>query len=428
MKKKAVALIDCNSFYASCEQAFDAHLTRKPVIVLSNNDGCIVALTQEAKQFGLKRGQPAFQSKEIIKRHNVQVFSSNYSLYADMSARVMSVLRQFSPRVEVYSIDEAWLDLSDRESGDLAEYGRAIKARIWQYVGLPVSVAVAPTKCLAKVAMEAVKHDEAYDGVLDITRSPEQALDILLDQVAIEDVWGIGSKYTLFLNNYGILTAKHLRDADQKWVRRYLTVVGERIVLELRGIPCLPVEPGPAPPRQEIMCSKTFGRDITSLDELTEAVATYTARAAEKLRQQDSLAGAMTVFIRTNSFKADEPQYSNSFSLHLPYATSFTPDLIDQALRALAAMYRDGYRYKKAGVYLHKITPRDAVQPDLFGEYSIDAHQKQGRLMLIIDAINRVYGRDTLFFAVQGVERAWAMRRSYLSARYTTQWSEILQV
>ena len=241
-------------------------------------------------------------------------------------------------------------------------------------------------------------------------------------------MWGSGQKYTLFLNNYGLLTAKHLRDADQKWVRRYLTVVGERIVLELRGIACLPVEPGPAPPRQEILCSKTFGRDIVSLDDLAETVATYTARAAEKLRQQDSLAGAMTVFIRTNSFKADEPQYASSFSLHLPYATSFTPELIDQALRALRAMYRDGFKYKKAGVYLHKITPLDAVQPDLFGDYSIEEHNRQGRVMMIVDAINRVYGRDTLFFAVQGIERAWATRRSFLSARYTTQWSEILSV
>ena len=427
MKPKVIALVDCNNFYVSCERVFNARLHNTPVIVLSNNDGCVVARSNESKKLGIKMGQPLFQCQEIIEQHHVQVFSSNYSLYADMSSRVMNVLAQFSPRVESYSIDEAFLDLTALAIDDLSEFGKTIKARVMQFTGIPVSVGIASTKCLAKIATEIVKTDAASEGVLDLTPLAEEALDQMLTKVAIEDVWGIGRKYSLFLGNYGITTAKHLKDADQKWIRRYLTVVGERIVLELRGISCIPIETE-RPPKKGIMCSKTFGKDITTLDELTEAVATYTARAAEKLRQQDSLAASLTVFIRTNTFNPNLPQYSNSFTCPIPYPTAFTPELVRHALAALRAMYKDGFRYKKAGVYLSQITPLDAVQPDLFGAYSVADHLRQARLMMIVDTINRVYGRDTLLFAVQGITRSWAMRRSHLSPSYTTQWSEILQV
>lgn len=427
MKPKVIALVDCNNFYVSCERVFDAALHNTPVIVLSNNDGCVVARSNEAKKFGIKMGQPLFQCQHIIEQHHVQVFSSNYSLYADMSSRVMKILMQFSPRIESYSIDEAFLDLTDLAIDDLSEFGKIIKARVMQYVGIPVSVGIASTKCLAKIATEIVKTDAAYEGVLDLIQLTEEALDQMLAKVAIEDVWGIGHKYSLFLGNYGITTAKHLKDADQKWIRRYLTVVGERIVLELRGISCIPLETE-RPPKKGIMCSKTFGKDITTLDELTEAVATYTARAAEKLRQQDSLAVSLTVFIRTNTFNSNLPQYSNSFTCIIPYPTAYTPELMRHALAALRAMYKDGYRYKKAGVYLSQITPLDAVQPDLFGGYSLAQHMREARLMAIVDAINRVYGRDTLFFAVQGATRAWAMQRCRLSPQFTSRWEEILTI
>src|SRR2546423_3167607 len=317
MRKKAVAINQCNSFYVSCERVFDASIAQRPVVVLSNNDGCIVALSKESKKLGLRRGQPAFQFQDILKRHQVQIFSSNYSLYADMSARVMSVLKTFSPSVEVYSIDEAFLDLSHLDDVDLTEYAHTIKARVWQHTGIPVSVGIGPTKCLAKMAIR---------------------------------------------------------------------------------------------------------------EELEEAVATYTARVAEKLRQQDSLAGALTVFIRTNTFNTNIPQYSNSFTIQLPYPTAFTPELIAHALKGLKAMYRKGFSYKKCGVSLSKITPLDVVQPDLFGEYSINDHTRQGRLMFIVDAMNRIYGRDTLFFGIQGITRSWAMRQMHLSARFTTRWSDILAI
>ena len=426
MRKKIYALVDCNNFYVSCERVFHASLRARPVIVLSNNDGCVVTRSNEVKKLGIKMGQPIFECEELIRKHNIQIFSSNYSLYADMSARVMKVLSQFSPRLEVYSIDEAFLDLSEQIIDDLSEFGRTIKARVLQFTGIPVSVGIASTKCLTKVANEIVKNDAHYEGVLDVTALSEQATDEMLAKVAIEDVWGIGSKYSLFLMNHGILSAKDLKYADEKWIRRYLTVVGERIVLELRGTACIPLE-AEGPAKKGIMCSKSFGRDVTRLEELEEIIATYTARAAEKLRSQDSLTSCITVFIRTNALK-DTPQYSNSFSQRIPYPTAFTPELIRYALKALKAMYRDGYSYKKAGVFLTKIAPQEGVQPDLFSEFSLYDYYKQARLMYLIDAINKMYGRDTLFFAVQGITRPWKMRQSRLSGHFTTRWSDILTI
>jgi DNA polymerase V len=427
MKQNIYALVDCNNFYVSCERVFHASIQNKPVIVLSNNDGCIVARSNEAKKLGIKMGQPVFTCEELIRKHNIQVFSSNYSLYADMSARVMNVLAQCSPRLEVYSIDEAFLDLSALNIDDLTEFGRVMKARVLQFTGIPVSVGIASTKTLCKIANERVKKDARYKGVLDLSTFSAQAIDEVLSNIAIEDVWGIGHKYSLFLMNYGILTAKDLKYADEKWIRRHLTVVGERTVLELRGTACIPLEIQ-RPPKKGIMCSKSFGRDVIRFEELEEVVATYTARAAEKLRSQDSLASCITVFIRTNAFKKDLPQYSNSFSLRIPYPTAFTPELTRYALNGLKAMYRDGYSYKKAGVYLTKIVPQETVQPDLFAEFSLYDYYKQARLMSIVDAINKIYGRDTLFFAMQGITRSWKMRQSRLSSRFTTQWSEILTI
>jgi DNA polymerase V len=427
MRKKVFALIDCNNFYVSCERAFNAAIQNTPVVVLSNNDGCIVARSNESKKLGIKMGQPVFECREIIKKHNIQVFSSNYSLYADLSDRVMGILATFSPRMEVYSIDEAFLELTDGNIDDYTEFGRTIKAQVLQYTGIPVSVGIASTKSLAKIANEIVKKKSRYQGVLDLATLSEQELDELLAQVDIEDVWGIGRKYALFLSNYGITTAKELKDADEKWIRRYLTVTGERIVFELRGISCIPLEVE-RPAKQGIMCAKTFGKDIITLDQMQEAVATYAARAAEKLREQDSLTSCLTVFIKTNAFKKDLPQYSNSFTINFAHPTAFTPEIVKHALAGLKAMYKDGYRYKKAGISLSKITPQNSVQPDLFGDFSLTKHYREARLMAIVDAINNIYGHDTLIFAIQGVTRGWKMRQLKLSSRFTTKWSELLTV
>ncbi len=427
MRQKVVALVDCNNFYVSCERVFHAALQKKPVVVLSNNDGCIVARSNEAKKLGIKMGQPLFQCQNIIKKHNVQVFSSNYSLYADMSARVMKVLSQFSSQLEAYSIDEAFLDLTDCTYENLTELGHEIRASILQRTGIPVSVGIAPTKSLTKIATEIAKKQAPSEGVVNLCGLTEQDIDAYLTAIPVEDVWGIGRKYALFLTNYGIATARDLKYADAKWVRRHLTIVGERIVFELRGTACLPIESEPKS-KKGIMCSKTFGREISSFQELQEAIATYTARAAEKLRSQETQATSLNVFVQTNRFNTTIPYYINSYDITLPYPTSFTPDLIHHALTGLKAVYREGYRYKKAGVYLTKIVPEEHVQPDLFGEFSLLDHYKQARFMFILDALNDIYGRDTLFFAIQGVNRPWKMHQSKLSGRFTTQWSEILSL
>ena len=427
MRRHTFALIDCASFYASCERVFEAASHNRPTIVLSNNDGCIVALDGLAKKLGLKRGQPVFKNQELIRAHDVQVFSSNYSLYQEMSARVMAVLAEFSALLEVYSIDEAFLDLSYQEIDDLSEFGRMIKERVLQYTGIPVRVLFASTKCLTKIACELVKGDERYRDVLDLTAFTTEQMDEALERVAIEDVWGIGPKYARFLNNYGINTARDLRNADEQWIRKHLTIVGARIQAELKGISCIPLEIKRSP-KQHIICSKSFGKEITSREEMAEAVSSYMARAAEKLREQDSLASRITVFLRTNAFHEDAPQYSNSFTIDLPHPTAFTPELFRYALKALRAIYKEGYSYKKAGVELSRITPMPVVQPDLFGEVSLTEHNRQGRFMLIVDAINRIYGRDTLFFAVQGIARNWKMRQAMLSGRYTNHWDELALV
>ena len=426
MKKKILALIDVNNFYVSCEKAFSGALQTKSTIVLSNNDGCVIARSNDVKQW-IKMGQPVFEVEDIIKEHDIQVFSSNYTLYATMSDRTMRVLSQFSPLVEIYSIDEAFADLTHLAIDDLTEYGKTIKACVLQYTGLPVSVGIASSKCLCKIANEIVKHDPSYEGVLDLTALTEEEVDTLLSQVAIEDVWGIGRKYATFLYNHGIMTARDLKYADEQWIRKYLTVTGHRIVLELRGISCMPLEIV-RPTKKGIMCAKTFGQEIKEFTELAEAVACYVARAAEKLRSQDSQTAFLTVFARTNHFNKTIPHYENSYSIRLPFATAFTPDLIVSALKGLKAIFQDGITYKKAGVMFSKITPLAHVQPDLFGDVSLYDYYRQARLMAVVDAINAIYGRDSLFFAVQGSSRPWKMRQSRLSGRFTTQWSEILTI
>ena len=427
MREHVVALIDCVSFYVSCERVFQASLRNRPTVVLSNNDGCIVALSSEAKQLGLKRGQPLFKYRQIVREHGVEVYSSNYSLYQQMSARVMTALAKFSSRVEVYSIDEAFLDLTDLIIDDLTELGRLIKTRVLQDTGIPVRVAIAATKCLTKIGCELVKRDSRCDDVLDLTSFTREQLDAALAQVAIEDVWGIGPKYARFLRNYGLTTARDLRDADERWIRKYLTVVGARIQLELRGTACLPLQVKRAP-KQQIICAKSFGREITSREELEEAVCTYTARVAEKLREQESLCARISVFVRTNPFESDIEQYANEFTIDLLHPTAFTPDLLKQARRALRAIYREGYHYKKAGVTISHITPLPVVQPDLFGEMTFPEYNRQARFMAIVDALNHIFGRDTLIFAAQGLSREWNMRQTMLSPRYTTRWDELLTV
>jgi len=427
VKQHIFLLADAMQFYVSCERVFQAELHNTPTIILSNNDGCIVALSPEAKALGLKRGQPLFQVQKIIRSHNVQVFSSNYALYGSMHRRFMGVLSEACPRLEKYSIDEAWAELTDMEIPDLTEFGHEIKRKVYQYTGLPTRVAIAPTKVLTKIGCELLKQNQHYGDTLDLTTFSQKRLDNSLAQVDVEDVWGIGSRYAQLLHNYDIHTAKDLKYANERWIKKRLTVLGARIQAELQGVSCFPLEEK-KPPKQEIICAKSFGRAIQSLDELLEAVATYTARVAEKLRQQDSLASQITIFVRTNPFATNAPHYANEFTIELAYPTSFTPELIKQARKALHAIYRPGLRYDKGGVILGKITPLHAMQLDLFGEVNLSEHYSQARLMAVMDLLNHIFGRDTLTFASQGIQHNWRMRQEWLSQRYTTRKEELLIV
>ena len=299
------------------------------------------------------------------------------------------------------------MDLTNLRIQDVTAFGKEIKARVLQRTGIPVSVGIATSKTLTKIASEIVKKNPEYEGVLDLSSCSDELIDEYLSKVEIGDVWGIGPQYTKFLTSYGITTAKDLKNANEHFIRKHLTVVGNRTVLELRGISCNPIATD-AEPKKGIGRSKTFGKDVTSFSDLEEAVATYTARAAEVLRGQESVASYLTVFVRTNYFNKNIPHYSKSISVRIPYPTSFTPELIKHALSGLKLIYIAGYKYKKAGVYITKIIPEEFIQPDLFGEFSISEHDKQSRLMHIIDALNRIYGRDTIFFAVQGLNAGLA--------------------
>jgi DNA polymerase V len=423
---QVVALVDANNFYAACERAFNAALHGKPVIVLSNNDGCVVARSNEVKSL-IKMGQPVFECEELIEQYHIQVFSSNYPLYADVSDRIMKSLATFSPRVEIYSIDEAWIDLSHIPIAYLSDYGREIRETVWRFTGIPVSLGIAKTKTLSKVATEMVKKQPSYHGVLSLVQYSNEELDELLENLPVQDVWGIGSRYSRLLQSRDILTARDLKYANQRWIRKHLTVVGERTLLELRGVACIPLETQTRP-KKGIMTAKSFGKSVERLEELKEAVATYTARAAEKLRKQQSAASCISIFIHTNAFNKDAPQYSNSLSRVLPFPTSFTPDLLNVALDMVRSIYRKGYSYKKAGVFISKIVSQEVLQADLFGEYSIEKDYKKARLMCVVDLLNEWWGSNTIFFGAQGIDRVWKMRQERRSPRYTTRWGEIVVV
>lgn len=423
------ALVDANHFYVSCERLFRSDLRHKPVIVVGNNDGCVVARSHEARTLGIAMGTPLFQCQRLIEQHGVRVFSSNYALYQDMSDRIMRVLARFTPRLEIASIDEAWLDVSHVPPGELHAYGRRIRETVVQATGIPVSVGIAATKGLSKAACTLVKRLPSTQavGVCNLLTRREQDVDRLLDTLAVGEVWGIGTQWATKLERAGILTAKDLKACDHVWLRHWLGVATQRIVLELRGLSCIPLETQPKA-RQSIMTALSFGRVVTELKELEEAVATYTVRCAEKLRRQDSTANTLSVFIYTNPFDSTAPPYAAEDRMRLPFATAFTPDLLNVALALLRGIYRPGYRYKRAGVLLSEIQPQDVCQPDLFAVYSPLVADRQARLMRTVDAINRIWGPDTLFYGVQGIHRDWFMRQHRLSSRATTRWSEILPV
>jgi DNA polymerase V len=396
-------------------------LLGKPVVVLSNNHGCVIARSDEAKALGIPMGLPAFKLPDLLKVHPIEVFSSNYTLYGDLSARVMTTLTQWTPAVEVYSIDEAFLTFSPLPLDALTAYGQTMRATIQKWTGIPVSIGIAPTKTLAKLANRLAKRSVNAQGV--VTLISASAIEATLSQTLIEDIWGIGPGYTRRLKAHEITTALQLRNANDRWIRQQLGVVGQRIVWELRGISCLPLELCP-PPKQSLMVSRSFGRPITTLTEMREAVTTYMTRAAEKVRRHHVAAGVVTVFLMTNRF-ADEPQYSNSVTIPLPVATQDTAELIRYALRGIEQIFREGYRYQKAGVILTALVPAHQVQTYLFDQRDRERSQK---LMAAIDTINREWGSGTIRYAAVGLKPRWIMRCARRSPRYTTRWEELVIV
>lgn len=417
------ALVDCNNFYASCEKLFDPKLKDRPVVVLSNNDGCVVARSAEAKALGIPMGAPWFKLQDEAKRHGIVAFSSNYALYADISNRCVEVLSGFTPNIEVYSIDESFLELSGFEGqpGGLVTYGAEIRQRIADWLGLAVCVGIGPSKTLAKLANHAAKKSLAgAKGVCDFTTMSQTALDALLERIEVGEVWGIGRKINARLEAMGIRTVRQLRDADTELMRSKFSVVVERTVRELRGVSCLELQEV-LPEKQQIMSSRSFGQLVYELPELEEAVASYVAKAAEKLRAQNSLAGAVQVYIRTNVFKPEVPQYQRAVTIPLPEASSDTRVLTRWSLRVLRRVYRPGFGYHKAGITLMNIVPATNQQFSLFAlGGAVDARSQ--KLMGVLDGINGKYGRGTMRLAAEGVEKAWQMRRGNLSPRYTTEW------
>ncbi len=414
---KVFALVDCNNFYVSCERLFKPELRNRPVVVLSNNDGCIVARSNEVKALGIPMGAPYFKHEALLKKHGVRVFSSNYSLYGDLSHRVMSVLRAAEPEVEIYSIDEAFISLPAGCGNDLTGQMRALKAKVEKHVGIPVSIGIGPTKTLAKVANGIAKKDGRYRGVLEIA-DPEQA-DTLLSSLEVGEIWGIGRRSVKKLNRQGIYTALELKNADEARIRTELTVTGLRTVMELRGVPCITLEEA-SPAKKSIVSSRSFGKPVHSLGDLKEAIATHVAIAAEKLRWQRSAANSVHVFILTNRFKEDAPQYSGNIMVPLPQPSSHTSVMIRYALKGLESIYRPGYAYNKGGVMLTDLVANDHLQQNLFC-----SEKEDSALMTALDQVNARWGRNTLQSAAAGLHKTWGMKRALKSPAYTTSWHEI---
>lgn len=415
-----IALVDGNNFYVSCERVFNPKLEGRPVVVLSNNDGCAVARSAEVKALGVKMGAPWFQMRDLARQHGIVAMSSNYALYADMSNRMMAILAQYSPDQEIYSIDECFLGLDGFDHVDLVEYGKAMRRQVKQWVGIPVCVGIAATKTLAKLANYCAKKGLAGgDGVCDFGRMSEMELSRLFSAIEVGEVWGIGRQLTRKLGDMGIVTVEGLRTADAKTLRDRFSVVVERTVAELNGVPCIEIEHD-VPNKQQIMSSRSFGNYVYDLAPLREAVASYIAIAAEKLRNQGSLAGMVQVYIRTNPHKENAPQYQKGLTIPLPEATDDTLRLTRAALWGLRRIYRHGYAYQKAGVVLLNLTDAAMAQMSLFSKASDNT-----RLMQVMDRINAIWGRGTLRSAAEGIQKNWKMKRERMSPCYTTRWEQV---
>ena len=416
---RVFALVDGNNFYVSCERAFNPRLEGRPVIVLSNNDGCAVARSQEAKDMGIVMGEPWFRLRHL-ERRGLVALSSNYALYADMSARMMSVIGQFCPRQEVYSIDESFLEFEGFARWNLTEHCRDIRDRVRKWVGIPVCVGLGATKTLAKLANRIAKKAPEMGGVCNLSGMSEAGLFEYLGRVDVRDVWGIGSRLTEKLASMRILTAADLARANPDLIRMRFGVQVERTVRELNGLPCFDLETEP-PPKQQIVSSRSFGRLVEDKRSLADALHTYVARAGEKLRRQDSVCSTVGVFLMTNRFMPDEPQYHPMGSISLPFPAQDGFTLAKAAQRGLDAVYKPEFRYQKAGVMLMGLAPAAQRQESLFGE----APNGRQDLSKLLDDINDRMGRDSVRLAVANQSRPWAMKRGNVSPAYTSSWKQV---
>ena len=420
-----IALADCNNFYVSCERVFRPDLIGKPVVVLSNNDGCVVARSKEVKDLGIKMGVPLFQIQQLVNQHQIQLFSSHYSLYADMSARVMSILEEFAPRLEVYSIDEAFLDLTGVCHQDPIAYGHRIKKAVVRATGIPICVGMGPTKTLAKLANFAAKKWLKTAGVLDLSDPVRR--EKLMRIVPVGEVWGIGSRTTATLNQLGIHSVWDLASQSSERIQAQLNIVVARTVMELNGIPCLELQEIAAN-KQQIVCSRSFSRRLTEYKELSAALAEFCSRAAEKLRKQHSVTGCITVFIRTSPFNTQEPQYQRSATLKLDTATQDTRTLITTANRLLTEIFKTGYGYQKCGVQLSQLQSQSAPgQLELFDFVESGLPTENRPLMAAMDRINQRFPK-AVSVAATGFDKSWKPKAERVSPRYTTDWRELVGV
>ncbi|NTW51406.1 MAG: Y-family DNA polymerase [Chlorobiaceae bacterium] len=419
------ALVDCNNFYVSCERVFNPALNGRPVVVLSNNDGCFIARSNEAKALGLPMGGPAFKFREILNRHKVAIHSANFPLYGDMSSRVMNTLGGLAPGMEIYSIDEAFLDMEGFGSIGLEAYAGMIRRTVRRSTGIPVSIGIAPTKTLAKLANRMAKKDPLFEGLCIL--NDESEARAAMAAMGVEDVWGIGRRHTEFLNLNGVTTALDLADAPTQWVRRHLHITGARVQAELNGLSCLPLELV-RPAKQSICTSRSFGSDITEQAVLEQAVANFAAKCALKLRGEGETAGLVTVFACTSPFEERADRYWGTRSVALRVPTQDTLSIVKAAGAVLGDIFKPGFRYRKAGVILGDLAPLAGTLPalTLFVQEEPEPTAST-RLMEALDAVNSRYGQGTLRIA-SDVKAGWKQRQERLSPHYTTSWDDIIEI
>ena len=415
-------LVDCNNFYASCERVFQPGLNGRPIVVLSNNDGCVVARSSEAKAIGIAMGVPLFKIRDVIREHKVVVRSSNYALYGDLSQRVMSILSTAAPRHEVYSIDECFLDLDRMPVKDLTAWCRDLRSRTKQCTGIPVSVGIGSTKTLSKIANKLAKASAKADGVIDLASHPEW-VDAALRKTPVGDVWGIGRQWSIMMGERGIASALDLRNAQDGWIRQRMGVVGLRTVHELRGIPCHELDTQPSP-KKTTCCSRSFGSAITDKDQVRNAIVSFAERASEKVRHSDQVCGSMQVFINTDPFASAAPQHSASASTNFISPTADSRVIVEAAMRIFDRIWCEGFAWRKAGIVLLDLSSGADVQPNLFSNLTSGGNN----LMKAVDQINGRFGRGSVGLGFSAKNAEWRMRQDQLSPHYTTRWKEIMQV